>query len=97
MLHEPAAQSAKDPASTFKTYIGVRMFWFYCFIYTGFVIINLVQPTLMEATVFMGLNLAVFYGFFLIVFALILALIYNHLATSKEAELHIPDPEREGN
>lgn len=95
MLHEPAAQSGKDPASPYKTRIGVWMFWFYSAIYAGFVIINLVQPTLMEVTLFMGLNVAVFYGFFLIVFALLLALVYNHLATSKEAELHVPDPERE--
>lgn len=96
MMHEPAAKAGKDPASSFKTYIGVRMFWLYCLVYAGFVVINLVKPTLMESTVFMGLNLAVFYGFFLIVFALFLALIYNHLATAKEAELNVPDPERRG-
>ncbi len=94
MLHEPAAKAGKDPASPFKTKIGGWMFWLYALIYIGFVGINLVQPALMEETVFMGLNLAVTYGFVLIVFALILALIYNHLCTAKEAELHIPDPER---
>jgi hypothetical protein len=41
----------------------------------------------MEATVFMGLNLAVAYGFFLIVFALVLALIYNRMCAVKEREL----------
>ncbi|RCK74073.1 MAG: hypothetical protein OZSIB_1085 [Candidatus Ozemobacter sibiricus] len=93
MLHEPAAKVGKDPASPYKSYIGVRMFWLYCLVYAGFVVINLVQPTLMETILFMGLNLAVAYGFFLIVFALFLALIYNHLATAKEAELHVADSE----
>ena len=97
MLHEPAAKSGKDPASPYKTKIGGWMFWLYAIIYIGFVGINLVYPTLMEETVFMGLNLAVTYGLVLIVFALILALIYNHLCTSKEAELNVPDPERGGN
>ena len=41
-------------------------------------------PTLGGQT---GLNLAVVYGMGLIIFALILALIYNHLCTQKEREL----------
>ena len=94
MLHEPAAKAGKDPASPYKMRIGVWMFWTYAIIYAGFVGINLVQPTLMEETVFMGLNLAVFYGFALIILALFMALIYNHLCTSKEAELNIEDPDR---
>lgn len=92
MLHEPAAKAGKDPASPFKTKIGGWMFWLYAIIYIGFVGINLAQPMLMEETVFMGLNLATTYGFGLILFALFLALIYNHLCTAKEAELHTEDP-----
>lgn len=97
MLHEPASKTGKDPASSFKSYIGVRMFWFYCLVYAGFVVINLAQPTLMESTVLLGLNLAVFYGFFLIVLALVMALIYNHLATAKETELNRAESDRRGN
>ncbi|HNV68349.1 MAG TPA: DUF485 domain-containing protein [Candidatus Ozemobacteraceae bacterium] len=88
MLHEPVAPVGKDLASDYKSRIGVWMFWLYAFIYASFVGINLLWPTSMENIVFMGLNLAVFYGFGLIVFALVLALIYNHLSTSREAAMN---------
>ena len=45
----------------------------------------------MEEKVLFELNLATFYGFFLIVSALVLALIYNHFCTSKEIELRAAD------
>ncbi len=87
MLHEPAAQSKSDPASGFKVSLGAWMFLFYAIIYIGFVAINVSKPVLMEKIVFLGLNLAVVYGFGLIIFAMILALIYNALCTAKEKEL----------
>ena len=87
MLHEPAAPSGKDPASEYKKRIGVVMFIVYSVVYAGFVLINVVSPLTMDNIVFLGLNLAVVYGFGLIAFALILALIYNHLCGLKEAEL----------
>lgn len=93
MFHEPAQQSGKDPASPYKTRIGTWMFLLYALIYVGFVAINLTSPRLMEAEVLWGLNLAVVYGFFLIIFALVLALIYNHLCGKKEAELAGHDEE----
>ena len=87
MLHEPAAPSGKDPASDFKKRIGFTMFVIYCVVYAGFVIINVANPLMMEKIVFLGLNLAVVYGFGLILFALILALIYNMMCGAKEREL----------
>lgn len=87
MFHEPAAQSGKDPAASFKTSLGVKMFIGYALIYAGFIGINLVSPLSMEKEIFWGLNLAVTYGFGLIIFALILALIYNQACNNKEAEL----------
>jgi uncharacterized membrane protein (DUF485 family) len=87
MLHEPAAQSGKDPAFAYKRALGTKMFWAYAIFYIGFIVINLLKPVLMEATVFAGLNLAVVYGFALIIIALILALIYNQACSRREAEL----------
>ncbi len=87
MLHEPAAQTGKDPAFAFKRRLGVRLFAIYGLIYAGFVTINLVRPALMGALVLAGLNLAVVYGLGLIVFALLLALAYNSACNRKEAEL----------
>ena len=87
MLHKPAAQSGHDPASDYKSLLGRRMFLLYALVYAGFVVINVVNPLLMEARVLMGLNLAVVYGFGLIVFALILALIYSSLCSRQEMEM----------
>ena len=84
MLHEPAAKQDTDPASHYKMRLGKWLFLFYTCIYIGFVAINVVEPKAMEMTVLGGLNLAVVYGFGLIVFALILALIYNKLCKNKE-------------
>lgn len=87
MLHEPAAQSGHDPASDFKKRIGIRMFIAYATIYAGFVVINALIPTLMGRRIVFGLNLAVTYGFGLIVLAIIAGVIYNWICTNKEREL----------
>lgn len=94
MFHEPSIQGGKDPASPYKTKIGAQMFLGYALIYAIFVAINVTRPNWMKAIVCWGLNLAVVYGFFLIVFALVLALIYNRLCSAKEAELSETNTER---
>ena len=96
MLHEPASQGGPDPAANYKMRLGVYMFIAYAAFYAGFVLINTFAPTLMEATVFLGLNLAVVYGFGLIIVALILALIYNRKCYAKEAELKDTVSDAEG-
>ncbi len=88
MHHGPAQDSGPDPASGYKSRLGVWMFAIYCAVYAGFVFINvLTEGEAMQIIVLLGLNLAVVYGMGLIVFALVLALIYNHLCTQKEREL----------
>lgn len=87
MFHEPASQSGHDPAAAFKTSLGVKMFIAYALIYAGFIGVNVISPLSMENIVFMGLNLAVVYGFGLIILALILAFVYNQACNNKEAEL----------
>jgi uncharacterized membrane protein (DUF485 family) len=96
MFHEPAAQSGKDPASPYKTRLGTWMFALYALVYAGFVAIAIGKPVLLEWIVVSGLNLATVYGLFLIVFALVLALIYNARCNSKERELAGVDPNEEG-
>ena len=49
----------------------------------------------METTVILGQNLAVTYGFGLIILALIMALIYNQFCSRKEKELQAVDAESE--
>lgn len=90
MLHEPAAKQGKDPASAYKTRLGVWMFLIYGLFYAGFVAINLLAPGAMDTVVLMGLNLAVVYGFALIVVALILAIIYNAACIKEEKRLEAP-------
>lgn len=88
-MHQgPAVDSGPDPASKYKTRLGVWMFLIYCVLYVGFVMTNvLTEGQAMQIIVFMGLNLAVVYGMALIVIALIMALIYNFLCTNKEREM----------
>jgi len=84
MLHEPAAASGPDPAFAFKRRLGVRMFAVYAIVYAAFIAINVVRPTAMEALVLAGLNLAVVYGFGLIVLALAMALAYSAACGRRE-------------
>lgn len=85
MLHEPATPTEVDNAVPYKTRLGVWMFILYALIYAGFVAINITKPVLMEKTIIFGLNLAVVYGFGLIILSLIMALIYNNLCMRAEA------------
>lgn len=96
MLHEPALQTGEDNASAYKARLGVWMFLLYAIIYAGFVVINLTNAELMEKVVVLGLNLAVVYGFGLIIFALALALVYSHLCSRKERLLNRDVKNEEG-
>ncbi|MCK5106673.1 MAG: DUF485 domain-containing protein [Elusimicrobiales bacterium] len=88
MLHEPASQSGTDNAAPYKARLGVHLFIVYATVYAIFVIINVAKPLMMENIIIFGLNLAVVYGFFLIIFALVLALIYNSMCNAKEKALN---------
>lgn len=87
MLHEPAAKTGKDPAFAFKRRLGVVLFAVYGAVYAGFIVVNLVSPKLMGSLILPGQNLAVVYGFGLIVFALLMALVYNAACGRREAAL----------
>ena len=88
MHHGSAPDTGPDPASRYKSRLGVVMFLAYCVVYAGFVLANLVdEGRAMQTIVVAGLNLAVVYGMGLIALALVQALIYNSLCTAKEKEL----------
>lgn len=57
--------------------LGMLLFGIYLALYGGFVFINAFAPEQMERTPLAGVNLAILYGFVLIVAALVLALIYG--------------------
>ena len=90
MDHGPAVKLGKDNASAWKAKLGVKLFFVYCAVYSGFIIIiiNTVNPKLMGLRVIFGQNLAVTYGMGLIILAIIMGLIYNKLCTAKEDELN---------
>ena len=84
MLHEPTAVHGVDEAAAYKKRLGLWMLLVYGLLYIIFIVINVVWPKAMGAIVVYGLNLAIVYGFALIVIAFILAIVYNWLCTRHE-------------
>jgi uncharacterized membrane protein (DUF485 family) len=84
--------------------IGLVLFAVYLALYGGFVGLNTFAPQAMEMTPIAGINLAILYGFGLIIAAVVMAVLYGLLCT---ADGDVPpqptDPaarpqwEREGN
>jgi uncharacterized membrane protein (DUF485 family) len=86
--HEPAPDVGDDAASAFKTRLGLVLFLVYGAVYAGFVIINTFDPKSMGHVVLAGLNLAVVYGFGLIILAIVMGLIYHVICTRAEDRLN---------
>jgi len=63
--------------------IGRILFLLYLLLYGGFVLLNTFSPTTMEATPIEGINVAIIYGFGLIIAAFVLALLYGLLCTAE--------------
>jgi uncharacterized membrane protein (DUF485 family) len=88
MDHGPAAEyHESDELLKYKQKAGLRLFFIYSFIYGIFVLLNVVSPRMMESVIFLGLNLAIVYGFGLIIVAILLGLVYNILCTNIEKRL----------
>lgn len=83
MGHGPAVKLGRDDAASFKTKLGVKMFFGYTAFYILFVLLNVFYPKSMEIMLW-GQTAAVVWGFFLIILALIMAVIYNHFCTQAE-------------
>jgi len=66
--------------------IGLVLFAVYVVLYGGFVLLNAFAPETMERLPFAGVNLAIWYGFGLIVAALVLALLYGWLCRAPKQE-----------
>jgi uncharacterized membrane protein (DUF485 family) len=63
--------------STRTTRIGLSLFVIYLVVYGTFVALAAFRPEVMESTPLAGVNLAIWYGFGLIVAAILLALVYG--------------------
>lgn len=76
----PVAKEQEDAAVVaHNTRIGVVLFSIYVTFYGGFMALSAFRPDLMSRPFAGGANLAVVYGFALIVAALVLALLYMRL------------------
>ena len=64
--------------------LGLILFGLYLLLYGGFVLLNAFSPTTMERTPVAGVNLAILYGFGLIIAALVMSLIYGLFADSTD-------------
>jgi uncharacterized membrane protein (DUF485 family) len=63
--------------STRNTRIGLLLFFAYLGLYVGFVLLAAFSPATMESVPLGGVNVAILYGFGLIVSAILVALLYG--------------------
>jgi len=85
---EHAAPSTEDRGDTpalaaRRARYGLVLFAIYFLLYIGFLLLNVIDPAAMELTPVAGLNVAILYGFGLIVAALVLALLYAWLCRER--------------
>ena len=64
--------------------IGLTLFTIYLVLYSGFMLLSAFWPAVMEAKPLAGINLAILYGFGLIIAAFVLALIYGCVGPASE-------------
>lgn len=89
MLHEPSnVVTGTDHAASKKAKLGVILFIFYTLIYAGFVLIGLTRPEWMGMEALGGQNLAIVYGFGLIILAIVMGFIYNFFCTRMENKMN---------
>jgi uncharacterized membrane protein (DUF485 family) len=75
--------AADDHGSERRSRIGLVLFAVYLLLYGGFVLLNAFAPEQMDRTPLLGVNLAVLYGFLLIIVAFVLALLYGWLCRTR--------------
>jgi uncharacterized membrane protein (DUF485 family) len=83
MDHGPATEWKKEESEAYKTKLGLIMFAIYVPVYLLFVFICVLAPKLVGSDIG-SLNLAIVFGFGLIILAIIQALIYNALCSRRE-------------
>lgn len=69
-----------------RSRLGLSLFTIYLLLYGGFVLINAFWPQAMEIKPFAGVNLAILYGFGLILAAFLLALIYGIFSSDRDLD-----------
>lgn len=82
-MHDESTKWAKDESSVIKELVGKWLFFLYAIFYAGFIVINVANPSFMSINIG-GLNMAIAFGFGLIILAMLLAFAYNHISTRAE-------------
>ena len=77
ILSDPNPVSDPTASQPAASRLGLCLFAAYTLLYLGFVFINAFSAETMETIVVAGLNLAIVYGFGLIIAAIVLAFIYG--------------------
>jgi uncharacterized membrane protein (DUF485 family) len=86
MLLEASVQyTSSQPMQHRHSRLGVTLFLVYLAFYAGFVLLAAFSPETLERTPLAGVNLAIWYGFALIVAAFVLALIYGWARRTPQA------------
>ena len=75
--------SVDDRIERFKTRLGIIMFSIFSPVYLAFILICVMNPKFM-ATDIGSLNVAVLFGFCIIILAIIQGLIYNYICSREE-------------
>ncbi len=77
MTDEPTPSPVPSDHDRYNARLGIFSFLLYLAFYAGFVLINAFRAEWMDMVVLAGLNLAVVYGFALIIVAIVLSMIYG--------------------
>jgi len=85
-----------DPSQKWNTRLGLILFFIYLMFYLGFVLISAFTPELMDQIVGAGLNLAVVYGFALIVIAIVMSVIYGLMCRTEPSAPNGHQPNDQG-
>ena len=88
MNHGVAVELGVDHASGKKTKLGVWLFIAYSLVYATFVTIGVVNYELMGKIVLGEQNLAIVFGFGLIILAVVLGIVYNSICTRYERKMN---------
>ena len=83
MDHGPSTEWKVEKSGSYKSRLGLIMFAIFTPVYLGFVLMSVISPSFM-ATDIGDLNISIVYGFFIIILAVFLAVLYNTLCSNKE-------------
>lgn len=83
MQHGPPTNWKEDKSEGYKTKLGLILCAVFTIVYFAFIVLGVTNPQMMANDIG-PLNVAVVYGFAIIILAIILAFAYNWLCSCKE-------------